>query len=179
MRALTQRAKGIFCTGDDGNGLLLQAGDDRLFLRFALVVRGSERRIFPALLLDDWGRERKSLDLYRWIYEQGQRYPRAELFGFDDQGRKTQRFLRDLEIFFPYPSYLYPTSEAPVEEGVLLDTLFLPDPDQDVPKEIAVPQEAPWPLRHAAVEWRSIAPSALVASGWVLQPDFGSRSAQS
>lgn len=171
MQALTQRATGTFCTRDDGNGLLLQEGGDRLFLRFALVVRGSERHVFPALLLDDWGRERKSLDLYRWIYEEGQRFPRAELFGFDDRGRKTQRFLRDLEIFFPYPCYLYPTSAAPLEEGTLLDTFFLPDPDLDVPREIAIPQEAPWPLRHAAVQWRAIAPASLIDAGWHLQPE--------
>ena len=33
------------------------------------IVRGTERHIFPALALDDWGREKKGPGLHRWLYE--------------------------------------------------------------------------------------------------------------
>ena len=81
---------------DEGSrpALLLDETAGPIVLRYALVRQGTEEHILPAFLLDDWGAEIKGLALYRWIEEQGDYFPRAELFGFDAGGGETQVFLR-------------------------------------------------------------------------------------
>ena len=89
--------------------LLLRRPVQTCFLRTAYLRRGTEQPIFPAFLLDDWGSEIRKLELYRWVAEFGDQFPRAELFGFDANGLETQQFLRDLEIHLPLP--LFATAE--------------------------------------------------------------------
>ncbi|MCA9982085.1 MAG: hypothetical protein KDD89_14675, partial [Anaerolineales bacterium] len=59
-----------------------EAEPEAVFLRYALTEMGTERPIFPAVVLDDWGRENKQLGLYHWIREEGDMFPRAEVFGY-------------------------------------------------------------------------------------------------
>lgn len=167
MQPLSQEIHGTLYRRDDVIGLLLAETEFPLFLRFAFIVQGTEKLVFPALVLDDWGRERKALALYRWVYEEGQRFPRAEVFGFTRSGRKTQIFLRDLEIFFKYPCYLYPGRDTPVGDGLRLDVIFLPAAEKlAAPVERDIPADLKWPLRHAAVTWQSTTVAALAAAGW-------------
>ena len=151
MQPLTQRIHGSLRRSGATSTLLLDEAEGSLFLRYALVRQGSESHVFPALLLDDWGREHNSLSLYRWIYEEGQRFPRAELFGFDAAGRQIQLFLRELEIFFKYPCYVYTEKTAPIPAGERVHTISLPGRAQR--QEVVVPARVEWPLRHAAVSW--------------------------
>ena len=153
MRPLTQRLEGALHEQEDGTaGLLLEEGGGRIYVRYGMVVLGTDRMVFPALALDDWGNERKTLDLYRWIYEEGQRFPRAEVFGYTAGGRETQIFLRDLEIFMKYPLFAYESGKAPVEAGRRVEVVFLPD-KAGSGSAGEVPPEIGWPLRHAAVRW--------------------------
>lgn len=167
MRPLTQPIKGTLYRRDEAIGLLLAETESSLHLRFAFIVQGTEKLIFPAVVLDDWGRERNTLSLYRWVYEEGQRFPRAEVFGFTHSGRKTQIFLRDLEIFFKYPCYVYPGRNTPVSDGLRLDVVFLPAEEKlAAPAERDVPPDLKWPLRHAAVTWQAATVAALATAGW-------------
>ena len=148
-------------------GLLLSAAAGRVYVRYGLVILGTERVIFPALALDDWGHEHKTLELYRWIFEEGQRFPRAEVFGYTANGRETQIFLRDLEIFMKYPCYAYESRKTPVAEGQRVDAILIPVGTGAEPT--AVMQAAPeivWPLRHAAVKWERVNVNELKAAGW-------------
>lgn len=156
MRPLTERLNGAIYKQEDGTAkLLLGEAAGRVYVRYGLVVLGTERVVIPALALDDWGNERATLDVYRWIYEEGQRFPRAEVFGYTADGRETQIFLRDLEIFMKYRCFAYESRKAPVEEGMQVDVILLPDEEWSG-KAGEVPAEIGWPLRHAAVAWERV-----------------------
>ena len=168
MRPLTQQLDGALYQREDGTtGLLLTEAGGRVYVRYGLVILGTERVVFPALALDDWGHERKTLDLYRWIFEEGQRFPRAEVFGYAENGRETQIFLRDLEIFMKYPCYAYDSRKAPVAEGQRVDVILVPDGrGAERTGTMEAPPEMAWPLRHAAVRWERVHAKELAASGW-------------
>lgn len=124
-------------------------------LRYAFVTRGpgGGDHIFPAFILDDWGREIRSLKLYRWVRENGDRFPRGEVFGFEQDGRETQCFLRELELYARLPCYAYRAQEQAVTEGHLLNAVFLPDSTVVEPQQIAKPPDLRGPLRAARVTW--------------------------
>ena len=83
-------------------------------LRYAFVTRGpgGGDHIFPAFVLDDWGREIRTLKLY-------------------------QCFLRELELYARLPCYAYPVEEQSVIKGILLDAILLPDAAAVDPQQIA------------------------------------------
>lgn len=169
MKPITERTTGQLYERDGNTALLLDESANPVYLRYALLVQGTAERIFPAVLLDDWGRERSSLSLYRWIYEEGQRYPRAEIFGFDASGRDTQIFLRDLEIYFRYPCYAYQSRKTGVERGRQLQTVLVADQTlKRTSQEAQPPGGASWPLRRAAITWQRINPDALLDLGYRL-----------
>lgn len=126
---------------------------DLLYLRFALVTIGPGDHIFPAFVLDDWGREIASLGLYAWIREHGERFPRGEVFGFERDGRETQCFLRELELYARLPCYVYPSSENGVETGIPLDALAIEDDNCLQAKRIKRPPNVSGPLRAARLSW--------------------------
>ena len=131
------------------------------FVRYALTVMGTESHIFPAVLLDDWGNEIKKLRLYRWIRENGELSPRAEVFGFTREGKETQNFLRELEIYFKYPLYVFPTRETPIAEGNQVSAVLLTGEPDEQPTKIKRPAEFDIPLRRSAVSWWRVPPSFL------------------
>lgn len=156
----------LYNRGDD-HALLHVPEAPQQILRLALITRGAERNIFPALALDDWGRERKGSGLYRWLYEQGTRFPRAEIFGFDAQGDETQMFLRDLELSFRFPCFVYPDESSAVSAGIRVHTIFCPgDTGLTVPVKTPPPPDTPFALRRAALYWRLIDPTALPSLNW-------------
>lgn len=167
MQALTETVGAELYRRDEQRALLLDETASPLYLRYALIVRGTQRHVFPALLLDDWGRERNALSLYRWIYDEGQRFPRAELFGFNGQGREIQIFLRELEIFFRYPCYAYREQSASTDAGHLLDNVVVLKPAHGgEPVDVEAPDTVSWPLRHSAVQWQQGNRHALAQTGW-------------
>jgi hypothetical protein len=127
-------------------------------LRFAFIARGpgGGDHIFPSFILDDWGREIRSLKLYEWVRENGQRFPRAEIFGFEQDGRETQCFLRELELYARLPCYAYRTADQPVAEGRLLNSILLPHDSAQTPLRIEKPAGIERPLRAARVTWWQI-----------------------
>lgn len=132
---------------------------DSLYLSFALLVRGPEDPILPAILKDDWGNERYGLDIYGWIEDEGNYFPRTELFGFDVDGSPTQCFLRAIELYAKLPCYLFTAKSSPVPEGILLQAILLPDESAQAPQKIKRPSSLQRPLRNAAVSWWQVHPT--------------------
>ena len=167
MQPISHRVRGALFRRNGRLALLLDDEGEPFYLRFAFVTQGPEEPVFPAFLLDDWGGERGDLDVYQWAYEEGFRFPRANLFGFEADGRETQLFLRELELYFKYPCYVVPRRKTPVTEGARLDVILLPDPAHEgKPEKAEAPAELPWPLRRAAARWRRVNPSALQEQGY-------------
>jgi hypothetical protein len=127
---------------------------DSLYLRFAFVQRGVESLIFPAELLDDWGNSVKGWALYEWVLEFVDQFPRAEIFGFDRNGRETQAFLRDLEVMEPLRCFAFPDKETALAEGVLVEAILLPMAGVRNMEKIERPLlEDKRPLSAAKVTW--------------------------
>ncbi len=166
MKAIRQRVQGRLLQANGRSALLLThpkpAPDaaNLLYLRYALVTMGREDHIFPSFLMDDWGSEVRGLKLYRWVRENGDDFPRAEIFGFEADGQETQLFLRELELYHKLPCYLYPTQETLLTQGTLLDAILLPDASVSEPVQVKRPSSemVKRPLRTAQVSWWLVPP---------------------
>lgn len=167
MKGVTQRVQGKLLSDDGRTALLLYDLDpdqgqltDILYLRFAFILRGVETPIFPVELLDDWGNAIKGWALYKWVLEYVDQFPRAEIFGFDVNGRETQYFLRDLEVMEPVRCYAYPTRETPLTEGALVAAVLLPTEGITSAKPVERPiLEEIRPLSTAKVTWWQVPPT--------------------
>ena len=101
---ITHRLSGTLYTKEsktgETNGAVLWdvQAETVIYLRYAVILRGTEEEFFPTSLLDDWGNEVKGLGIYSWIRDYGERFPRAELFGVNNAGMPDQCFVRELEI---------------------------------------------------------------------------------
>jgi len=159
MRAVRQRVRGELLLQEKRNALILhqlkppKEADNLVYLRYALVTRGPGDHIFPAFVLDDWGKERGSLRLYEWVRENGDQFPRAEIFGYERNGSETQAFLRGMELYARYPCYAYTADALAVTDGHLLFAVLLPDASVTEPNRIGRPEDLPLPLRAARVTW--------------------------
>lgn len=138
-----------------------QKSEASLYLRYAVVVRGPDDPVLPAVLLDDWGKEVRGLKIYEFLRKHGDEFPRAEIFGFDMDGSEAQLFVRSLELYSRLPAYAYTDVDAPLADGVLLDAILLPDAETDrvVRLEKAKDGGVKRPLRSAQVSWWCV-PSA-------------------
>jgi hypothetical protein len=160
LKAIKQKVHGLIIGDDEsGWGLAWDETADPVYLRYAFVTLGPEDHILPAFLLDDWGNETKSLNLYAWVEKNGLYFPRAEIFGFTPSGAKTQIFLRELDLIMKYRCYGYPTAETPLAEGRLIETIYLPDKTVTEPTPSKRPSDAPRLLSKAAVRWLKIPPN--------------------
>ncbi len=168
MTPLTQQLAGELYQKDELTALLLDPAAEPITVRFALVTAGKTAHIFPALMLDDWGIEHNTLELYQWIYERGQQFPRAEVFGFDVSGEETQIFLRALEIYDRLPLYVFPDPAGPLAGGLQIRHIFLPANDQKRPPS---PREAPFdlagPIQRADVRWWQVNRDTLAGYGFM------------
>ena len=135
------------------------AAEDLLFLRFAFVIMGTEAPLFPSFLIDDWGGEVRGTAVYRWVKENGNQFPRAEIFGFDGQGNETQRFVRELELYAKLPCTAYATREAPLTQGTPVHAILLPDETVTEPVKIKRPSGLKRPLSAARVTWWQVPPT--------------------
>lgn len=166
MRAVTQRVAGELLTENGRSAIILRSlepdeDEQRLvYLRCAFVTRGPEDHIFPALLLDDWGNEIRGLKLYRWVEEYGEQFPRGEIFGFEQDGRDTQLFLRELELYARLPCYAFEELDTAVTDGHLLQAILLPSASVGAPRRTQPPDWLETPLRRARVTWWQIPAAA-------------------
>ncbi len=165
MKPLTQHIHGKLFREEGANGrttlLLLNPNPDEetadsLYLRYAFVLLGPEEYIFPAFILDDWGHEMRSLDIYEWVRENADHFPRAEIFGYEADGRETQCFVRGLELAVKLPCYVYLNAVDKVTEGVRVNDILLPDSSVTEPVPTKPPPELKRPLRSARVRWQRV-----------------------
>lgn len=162
MKVVRQKVRGQIAEQDGFRALVLESDTESegpsLWLLYALVTMGKEEHIFPGLVLDDWGNEYKSLALYGWIRENGDRFPRAEVFGKDSNGEEAQLFVRVLELYATYPVYVdYEGSE----ELERVHAFILPDRTYTQPERITVPDHVDLPMREARVSWWRANPDQL------------------
>lgn len=129
-----------------------------LYLRFPFVTLGREEHIFPVFILDDWGKEIRGLKLYEWFAEFGEQFPRAEIFGFEQDGAETQCFVRALEFYARLPLYVYAGGRTGVEAGTLVTAVLLPKPGITAPQPGQPAAEWKRPLRNARVSWWHVPP---------------------
>lgn len=164
MKIIQQHVHGRLFSANGRRALLLMNATPEtettssFYLCFALVVQGSEEHILPALVKNDWGNERRGLDVYAWLEEEGHHFPRSEIFGFDPDGTETQCFLRALEFVTRLPCYLFQSKNAAVVEGVLLNAILLPDESASRPYQTQQPAHLARPLAAAAVSWWRVHP---------------------
>jgi hypothetical protein len=159
MRAVRQRISGQLLLGKEKNALLVyqlkpaKDAQNLIYLRFALVTRGPGDHILPAFVLDDWGKERANLGLYEWVMQNGDRFPRAEIFGLEPGGSETQAFLRAMELFARFPCYAYTEDDPGLTAGILISAILLPDAEVTEPTRIKPPEHLKLPLSNARVTW--------------------------
>ena len=156
---IKQSVPGSLIVDGDLAALILGAAEEgaTVDLAYALVTQGPGDQIVPSLLLDDWGNEIRDLQLYEWIQENGLQYPRAEVFGQSPSGDQVQYFLRDLELFAQYPTYVYP-GESDQTQGIPLHAVLVEDASVEAPQPIRPPDEVIGPLRAAQLSWWRVSP---------------------
>lgn len=165
MKAIKQRVAAEIMEANGRYAILLHnvqpepEAKQLIYLRHAFITIGAEEHIFPGFLLDDWGSEIKSLAVYDWVDEFAPQFPRAELFGFDESGQETQLFLRELEPYSKWPCYAYPAGDSPINQGVLIEAVLLPDKTTPAPIQIKRPSWVERPLRRARVQWWQVPPT--------------------
>jgi hypothetical protein len=133
---------------------------DLLFLRFAFVIMGTEAPLVPSFLIDDWGGEVRGTAIYRWVHENGNQFPRAELFGFNGAGQSVQFFVRELELYARLPCTVYPDRETALTEGRPVHAVLLPEVGVTEVAKIKRPSQLKRPLSAARVTWWQV-PSTL------------------
>lgn len=151
--------------------VLAPAGDESspVYVRYALTEIGTLKPLWPALVLDDWGHEIKGLKLYKWVREEGGRFPRGEVFGFDDQWEEVQAFLRVIELYMRNPCKVYPDKKTAPEKGSWLKHIILSDEAVSEPLSSKKMAEV-WPaslgdvkrpLAQAKVTWWRMTPDQI------------------
>ncbi|MDX1413818.1 MAG: hypothetical protein R3293_06480 [Candidatus Promineifilaceae bacterium] len=159
MKSVIKRVAGRIVTVENLTALLVRTLQpdlealDLVYLRFAFVTRGPGDHIFPAFVLDDWGREIRGMGLYAWVRENGDRFPRGEIFGFEQDGRETQCFLRELELYARLPTYVYESGKQAVQAGHQLNAVLLHNEHVKTPERIAKPHDVKLPLSAALINW--------------------------
>ncbi len=164
MKAISQHVQGKMLVEAHHAALLLRdaapasLSAESLYLRYAYILQGTETSILPAFVLDDWGSEVRGLDLYQWVHQFGDQFPRAEMFGFKLNGGEIQCFLRELELYTRLLCYAYPAKETPLAAGVAVEAILLPNESVTVPQRIERPQSIPRPLRSVKTSWWLVKP---------------------
>ena len=148
-----QIVKGDLYWADDQCIFVINPEKEQFIFRYALLTLGSEERVFPELVLDDWGHERKGLVLYRWVYMNGYQFPRAEVFGRNMDGGAEQLFLRELDLSSRCPTYVYGSIDVPLSEGCEISTIIDVRSDAHETRRVKYGTESSWPLRNAAAAW--------------------------
>lgn len=153
MTALAQSTQGEFHSSDERGVLVVDQTRAQVCLRYALIELSGGGLFFPELLLDDWGHEISTLELYRWIRDNGSLFPRAEVFGYDHEGNDRQYFLRELDLLSRYPCYGYSNFDEPLREGLEV-TFFVIAVDEAIQvQRIPETGDITWPMSNAAVRW--------------------------
>ena len=153
MPAITLMVEGTLFAQDERAAFVWRPGARRYFMRLGFILRGSEVVLFPESLLDDWGHEIASVELYDWVSNNGLDFPRAEIFGYDLTGLPAQCFVREVDLMAGYACYFFESAGAAMTSGVCANAILLPEPGSGRPQRVPVPAGIDAPLAEASVEW--------------------------
>jgi hypothetical protein len=153
MNALAQSIRGELHRSEEQGVLVIEPTRAQVYLRYAFTELGADDLFFPELLLDDWGHEIGSMELYHWIRQNGARFPRAELFGCDQAGNERQYFLRELDLISQYPCFGLSKADDSVENGVEINFIVRAVDEALQSPWVPAEGEISWPLSNAAVKW--------------------------
>ncbi|MEM7802682.1 MAG: hypothetical protein AAF633_26055 [Chloroflexota bacterium] len=129
------------------------------FMRFAFVIQGIERPFLPAFAMDDWGTEIRKLSIYQWLFQDGDQYPRTEIFGFEQEHNgswiQTQRFLREFELGLKYPTFAVTNKSGFPKREDTIDGIGIIDHEIDQVIRVSALKSWPMPLKRTSVSvWR-------------------------
>lgn len=167
MKPISLHVHGRLIADEENEGqqvlLLLDATPEvetavSLYLFFPFITLGPEEPIFPSYILDDWGREIRGLEVYTWMVDNGDHFPRAEVFGFEQDGSETQCFVRGLEHYVKLPCYVATHAQAKVDEAVRIRKIFVTESTVLQPERIKLPSHLKRPLASASVQWWHVPP---------------------
>ena len=123
-----------------------------LWLRFGFVFLGTEKPLIPSFVIDDRGNEIHRLRLMEWVYEKGDIYPRAEIFGYELNHAKewieTQVFLREIELSLRFYTWVIDDLAAP-PAGKMVHRLAVFDDGVSVPTKAPRPDDWLLPLKRS------------------------------
>ncbi|UCG23452.1 MAG: hypothetical protein JSW55_15065 [Chloroflexota bacterium] len=153
MSSIALPVEGVLYARGERMAFMLRPGDKRHVIRLGFILRGAEEVLFPESLLDDWGHEISTVELYDWARENGPHFPRAEIFGFDLTGAPGQCFVREVDLMAGYACYHFEMPSAAMTSGARLDAILLPEPGSGRPRRLRTPAGVETPLADASVEW--------------------------
>ena len=141
----------------------LPAGSERLWLRFGFAFLGTEKPLIPSFVIDDVGNEEHRLRFLEWVYIDGDRFPRSEVFGYvqDFNGNwiKTQAFIRELELTHRFYTWVVDDPQAGAEAGLWVDRFGIVQAGITEPQRIKRPEDWLLPLKRS------------LATCWALPPE--------
>ncbi|GMQ77630.1 MAG: hypothetical protein BMS9Abin02_0118 [Anaerolineae bacterium] len=140
---------------DDDRALILLDDSGEVYLRFALVELNSGAHVFPESILDDWGKEIRNFQIYRWLGENGIYFPRAELFGYGPDDKPVQKFIRELDLTRRFPCYVYLNRSDPLSKGIIISDGVMETSGFPGPILIPNPENLSGLLKDAAIRWWS------------------------
>ena len=135
-----------------------QENENSLFLRYAFLLYGSAEPVFPGMILDDWGAEIKGIKMYRWVRENGDAFPRAEIFGQDIDGKQDQYFVRELDLTLKIRCYAYSDRSALLNAGCRVQNVLLPNDSAALPIKRRRPAGIKRPIRGTRINYWEYTP---------------------
>lgn len=156
MSEVRSKLRAQLITANDRTAIILDDSAPPIWVSFAFVERETEKFILPESILDDWGREISSLALYHWVSENGQQFPRAEIFGIRPNGKHVQRFLREIDLTAKYPCFARKNAKESLESMMLVDLVLIRDEAIYRAKRIDPPAHIPYPFSQIEADWWQI-----------------------
>lgn len=156
MKAFSEKQQAEVVTDNGRSFLLMQPDqpDKQLFLRYALVRQGTEELVYPRFILDDWGNEVPKAEMFDWIKEYGWQFPRAEIFGLDEDGEEGQWFLREFELYAKWRCVASPEKNTPIPDCWRIEAVLWPEDVAEVVKvKRPLADQLNSPLRKSYVTW--------------------------
>ncbi len=115
--------------GDTFSGLILQAGDDYLLaaaaqadaaiahrgefiVRYGIGYLDRPLSIVPALVVVDYGDAFVGQAMWDFLLKRSNLYPRADVIGYQSDGKDEMTVLKKLDIMRPFDVLIYSNSEA-------------------------------------------------------------------
>lgn len=153
MSVISQKINGLLLYKDDVAAVFLDDSASAVTLALGLYEKDSDAVILPESILDDWGHEISPSSLYEWLQENGDQFPRAEVFGQDLEGKTIQRFLREIELVGKFPCFAYKPDKKCTKQWIRMRAIIILNTKIVDVQNIQRPQDIDSLLAIAKVSW--------------------------